>query len=681
MVLSLGSIGLQYSFAQSLGEQIGDTIGRALDEIGEPANESIDRLTTDGILSCDFVNFCSNPVEMEKNFSKSSIETSSDGISKLKQTMPGTHELIPDVTSNISLIATPDLPDNLAVKDFKNPVSQSLHKPVNSSQPMTNNASIDLTPVPNKTLVNVSNNSTLPSLNTSEITNSSQEPEILTSLTNVSQISWTNFTSDNGYSISYPQGWNLTSYKDEVYIESSQPDSDYYPKMSISVRYLDPSTLNSTISDLFWTKGISNEAIHSSLLNTKVLSNIGLKYYIDQDYIILEPTQEGTYLIDGKQASSFKVHNFGDSYENEHITMVNDDRIYSIEINSDYFPTSDMEIKQLNQIKDKILESIRWVNETKQNSIELELPKVDNNNVLNKESKDEVVLPNDVSGDSEIKKTITSSESGLNITSSTHFFNRDDFKVVGEVLNDGSNYLELVKIIITLYDSNNNVIGTELTYTNPSDIGPLQSAPFEIIIGQGDVSNVSAIKSYKLYSTALNDQTHSSPLPEITTKLNLSIPSSENIVPVISSIESQVLNEDEFAINATLSKSKGFGNSSKSYSVQILDFEVGSNSTICPENNCKYEIQDGRIGLLTAHQYVFSGTLKIITQDEEGKRSKLMYMHSILNIGEILEKNGIETEKLAGNFNIGPSISYEVANSSLTLNENNAKLSLFGKAI
>jgi hypothetical protein len=135
------------------------------------------------------------------------------------------------------------------------------------------------------------------------------------------------------------------------------------------------------------------------------------------------------------------------------------------------------------------------------------------------------------------------------------------------------------------------------------------------------------------------------------------------------------------AINATLSKGNKFGNSSKSYSVQNLDFKIGPNSTICPENNCTFGIQNGRMGLLTAHQYVFSGTLMIITQDEEGKRSKLMYMHSILNIGEILEKDDIETEKLAGKFDIGPSKSYAITNSSITHYENNATLALLGKAI
>ena len=42
------------------------------------------------------------------------------------QTTPDSSELLPDVTSNISLIMTPDLPGNLAEKDSQDPVNQNL---------------------------------------------------------------------------------------------------------------------------------------------------------------------------------------------------------------------------------------------------------------------------------------------------------------------------------------------------------------------------------------------------------------------------------------------------------------------------------------------------------------------------------------------------------------------------
>lgn len=466
--------------------------------------------SSDGILSCDFVNFCSDPVEVKKNFPKSSNAPFSDGLQKPVQTKPGIDEIVPDVTSNISLIATPDLPSNF--EDLENPLSRSLHEQVNSSQSMFNNVSIGLTQTQNKTddiklndskLLSLEQSNTIDESNlaTSETSTVNQNTEPVNYLLNISHTSWNNFTSDNGFSLSYPLDWNLTTSDNEVHIESNQLNSRYYPIMSISIRYLDPIILNDTISDLFSIEGVSNESKYSSLLNSKILSNIGLKYYIDLDYIILEPTQTGKYVIDGKQSLSFKVHEFGNTYENEHITVINDDKIYNIEINSDYFPTSDKEAEQFKQIRENILESITWINKTNPITAKPELTQTDNNNTsLNYENI--VVIQGDDADNNEIKKSISTSSSILNITSSTHFFDRDNFKIVGEVLNQGSNDLELVKVIVTLYDSDGNVIGTELTYTNPSDVSPQQTAPFEIIIGQGDVSNVSAIKSYKLYLTS-----------------------------------------------------------------------------------------------------------------------------------------------------------------------------------
>ena len=93
-----------------------------------------DQGSTGEILSCDFVQFCSNPVEITRNSSDSSLITPSEQVVETTQTAPedetqfttGTPELIPDVTSNISLIMTPDLPENLATEDFQNPVDPSL---------------------------------------------------------------------------------------------------------------------------------------------------------------------------------------------------------------------------------------------------------------------------------------------------------------------------------------------------------------------------------------------------------------------------------------------------------------------------------------------------------------------------------------------------------------------------
>jgi hypothetical protein len=68
---------------------------------------------------------------------------------------------------------------------------------------------------------------------------------------------------------------------------------------------------------------------------------------------------------------------------------------------------------------------------------------------------------------------------------------------LGEVLNKGSEPASAVEIIATLYDLNNQVIGTRAAYTTPSTIPSGQSAPFELTVGFGDnvpIANIDHVK-------------------------------------------------------------------------------------------------------------------------------------------------------------------------------------------
>lgn len=47
--------------------------------------------------------------------------------------------------------------------------------------------------------------------------------------------------------------------------------------------------------------------------------------------------------------------------------------------------------------------------------------------------------------------------------------------------------MTFVKIIATFYDSNNNVVGTDFTYTSPSTLQPGQKAPFDMIVIEGSM--------------------------------------------------------------------------------------------------------------------------------------------------------------------------------------------------
>lgn len=69
----------------------------------------------------------------------------------------------------------------------------------------------------------------------------------------------------------------------------------------------------------------------------------------------------------------------------------------------------------------------------------------------------------------------------VKIASSNDFIDSLGFlHVVGEVENNSPSNIQFVKVSGTFYDSNNQVVGTGLTYTDPSDIGSGQKAPFEL---------------------------------------------------------------------------------------------------------------------------------------------------------------------------------------------------------
>jgi hypothetical protein len=69
--------------------------------------------------------------------------------------------------------------------------------------------------------------------------------------------------------------------------------------------------------------------------------------------------------------------------------------------------------------------------------------------------------------------------------------------VVGEVENGSPLDIEFVKVVGTFYDSNNTVVGTTLTYTNPSDVSGGQKAPFDLILSGASIP-IPEIGNYSL---------------------------------------------------------------------------------------------------------------------------------------------------------------------------------------
>ena len=79
------------------------------------------------------------------------------------------------------------------------------------------------------------------------------------------------------------------------------------------------------------------------------------------------------------------------------------------------------------------------------------------------------------------------------------------FHIVGEVLNQAPVTARFVKIIATFYNAYGQVIGTEFTYTDPSNLAPGQMAPFDMIVPEGNVP------MYQISNYALNIDWRSTP--------------------------------------------------------------------------------------------------------------------------------------------------------------------------
>jgi hypothetical protein len=72
--------------------------------------------------------------------------------------------------------------------------------------------------------------------------------------------------------------------------------------------------------------------------------------------------------------------------------------------------------------------------------------------------------------------------------------------VVGEVQNNSPTSAQFVQVIGTFYDVNNAVVGTQFTYTNPSDIISGGKAPFDLVLTSASVPT-SLIDHYELQAS------------------------------------------------------------------------------------------------------------------------------------------------------------------------------------
>lgn len=77
------------------------------------------------------------------------------------------------------------------------------------------------------------------------------------------------------------------------------------------------------------------------------------------------------------------------------------------------------------------------------------------------------------------RTTSDSPYSNIEVLSHSSFVEYSYYKIIGEVQNTGSSFIEFVKIVITFYDSSGTVICKDFTYTDLDELSPGQKSPFE----------------------------------------------------------------------------------------------------------------------------------------------------------------------------------------------------------
>jgi hypothetical protein len=93
----------------------------------------------------------------------------------------------------------------------------------------------------------------------------------------------------------------------------------------------------------------------------------------------------------------------------------------------------------------------------------------------------------------------------------------NSFKVVGEVINQGKNDANSVKVSAIFYDKNHKVVDADYTYTNPDIISPNKKAPFEFSFYTGNPEKIKSVainvqsNEYSLITNNNQNKTNTGP--------------------------------------------------------------------------------------------------------------------------------------------------------------------------
>ena len=113
------------------------------------------------------------------------------------------------------------------------------------------------------------------------------------------------------------------------------------------------------------------------------------------------------------------------------------------------------------------------------------------------ESSDEGDMNGASSNSGDIVGTVQNISEPVNILSHNAREDGGYLHVVGEVENGLGRVIDFVKVTGTFYDANNQVIGTDFVFADPSSLEAGETAPFDLTLFT-DAVNPSQVASYKI---------------------------------------------------------------------------------------------------------------------------------------------------------------------------------------
>ena len=92
----------------------------------------------------------------------------------------------------------------------------------------------------------------------------------------------------------------------------------------------------------------------------------------------------------------------------------------------------------------------------------------------------------------------------------SHLDDIGSYHIVGEVTNQGNEKATFVKVSGAFYNSSNIVVASDFTFTDPQDLEPGQTAPFDITVSAptaNEITSASLDVDSVQYSSLIQNET------------------------------------------------------------------------------------------------------------------------------------------------------------------------------